>query len=117
MSAVACYASAIAGAVLGYAVAAILAASRQPVYAPRQKVHKVRNITNDWDGREVEYLACSGCGEWIDGDLDCIGEGDGPNFCGNCGGEFDGPLLCACGKLADLEFGGECVDCYFKGVV
>lgn len=80
----------------------------------RPKVKKVRGLTYDEHGGEVYYLACSGCGEWIDGDLDCIGEADGPNFCGNCGGEFDGPLLCKrCGKLADMEFGDMCAECYW----
>ena len=79
----------------------------------RLKVKKVRGTTYDERGGEVYYLACSGCGEWIDGDLDCITEFDGPNFCPNCGGEFDGPLLCKrCGGLADLEYGDMCVECY-----
>ena len=79
----------------------------------RPKVKKVRGTTYDEHGSEVYYLACSGCGEWIDGDLDCITEFDGPNFCPNCGGEFDGPLLCKrCGGLADLEYGDMCVECY-----
>lgn len=80
----------------------------------RPKVKKVRGMTYDEHGGEVYYLACSGCGEWIDGDLDCIGEADGPNFCDNCGGEFDGPLLCKrCGELADMEFGDMCDECYW----
>lgn len=79
----------------------------------RPKVKKVRGMTYDEHGGEVYYLACSGCGEWIDGDLDCISEFDGPNFCPNCGGEFDGPLLCKrCGGLADSEYGDMCVECY-----
>lgn len=80
----------------------------------RQKVKKVRGMTYDEHGGEVYYLACSGCGDWVDGDLDCIGEYDGPNFCHNCGGEFDGPLLCKrCGELADMEFGDMCSECYW----
>lgn len=80
----------------------------------RPKVKKVRGLTYDEHGGEVYYLACSGCGDWVDGDLDCIGEADGPNFCHNCGGEFDGPLLCkVCGELADMEFGDMCAECYW----
>ena len=80
----------------------------------RPKVKKVRGLTYDEHGGEVYYLACSGCGDWVDGDLDCIGEHDGPNFCHNCGGEFDGPLLCrVCGELADMEFGDMCAECYW----
>lgn len=80
----------------------------------RQKVKKVRGLTYNEHGNEVYFLACSGCGDWVDGDLDCIGEADGPNFCHNCGGEFDGPLLCrVCGKLADMEFGDMCAECYW----
>lgn len=80
----------------------------------RPKVKKVRGMTYDEHGGEVYFLACSGCGDWVDGDLDCIGEDDGPNFCHNCGGEFDGPLLCrACGELADMEFGDMCAECYW----
>lgn len=79
----------------------------------RPKVKKVRNMTYDHTGGEVYFLACSGCGEWIDGDLGCIGEFDGPKFCSNCGGEFDGPKLCSkCGRLADLEYGDLCAECY-----
>lgn len=82
----------------------------------RPKVKKVRGMTYDHAGGEVYFLACSGCGEWIDGDLDCIGEFDGPNFCPNCGGEFDGPKLCSkCGRLADLEYGDLCAECYEGG--
>lgn len=81
----------------------------------RPKVKKVRGLTYDVHGGEVYYLACSGCGDWVDGDLDCIGEYDGPNFCHNCGGEFDGPLLCKrCGELADMEFGDMCAECYWN---
>lgn len=80
----------------------------------RPKVKKVRGLTYDEHGGEVYYLACSGCGDWVDGDLDCIGEYDGPNFCHNCGGEFDGPLMCkVCGELADMEFGDMCAECYW----
>lgn len=80
----------------------------------RPKVKKVRGMTYDEHGGEVYYLACSGCRDWVDGDLDCIGEQDGPNFCHNCGGEFDGPLMCkVCGKLADMEFGDMCAECYW----
>lgn len=80
----------------------------------RPKVKKVRGMTYDEHGGEFYFLACSGCGDWVDGDLDCIGEADGPNFCGNCGGEFDGPLLCKrCGELADMEFGDMCAECYW----
>lgn len=80
----------------------------------RPKVKKVRGMTYDEHGGEVYFLACSGCGDWVDGDLDCIGEYDGPNFCHNCGGEFDGPLMCkVCGELADMEFGDMCVECYW----
>ena len=80
----------------------------------RPKVKKVRGMTYDEHGGEVYFLACSGCGDWVDGDLDCIGEYDGPNFCHNCGGKFDGPLLCKrCGELADMEFGGMCAECYW----
>ena len=80
----------------------------------RLKVKKVRGMTYDEHGGEVYFLACSGCGEWIDGDLDCIGDADGPNFCHNCGGEFDGPLMCkVCGELADMEFGDMCAECYW----
>lgn len=82
----------------------------------RPKVKKVRGMTYDHAGGEVYFLACSGCGEWIDGDLNCIGEFDGPNFCPNCGGEFDGPKLCSkCGRLADLEYGDLCAECYEGG--
>lgn len=81
----------------------------------RPKVKKVRGMTYDEHGGEVYFLACSGCGDWVDGDLDCIGEADGPNFCHNCGGEFDGPLLCKrCGELADMEFGDMCAECYWR---
>lgn len=80
----------------------------------RPKVKKVRGMTYDEHGGEVYFLACSGCGDWVDGDLDCIGEYDGPNFCHNCGGEFDGPLTCkVCGELADMEFGDMCAECYW----
>lgn len=80
----------------------------------RPKVKKVHIAWSGPAGEEYEGLGCSGCGEWIDGDLDCIGEYDGPNFCHNCGGEFDGPLLCKrCGKLADLECGDMCAECYW----
>ena len=80
----------------------------------RPKVKKVRGMTYDEHGGEVYFLACSGCGDWVDGDLDCIGEHDGPNFCHNCGGEFDGPLMCkVCGELADMEFGDMCAECYW----
>ena len=80
----------------------------------RPKVKKVRGLTYDEHGGEVYFLACSGCGDWVDGDLDCIEEYDGPNFCHNCGGEFDGPLLCkVCGELADMEFGDMCAECYW----
>jgi hypothetical protein len=80
----------------------------------RPKVKKVRGMTYDEHGGEVYFLACSGCGDWVDGDLDCIGEADGPNFCHNCGGEFDGPLMCkVCGELADMEFGDMCAECYW----
>lgn len=80
----------------------------------RPKVKKVRGLTYDEHGGEVYFLACSGCGDWVDGDLDCIGEADGPNFCHNCGGEFDGPLMCkVCGELADMEFGDMCAECYY----
>lgn len=80
----------------------------------RPKVKKVRGMTYDEHGGEVYFLACSGCGDWVDGDLDCIGEDDGPNFCHNCGGEFDGPLLCrVCGELTDMEFGDMCAECYW----
>lgn len=82
----------------------------------RPKVKKVRGMTYDHAGGEVYFLACSGCGEWIDGDLNCIGEFDGPKFCPNCGGEFDGPKLCSkCGRLADLEYGDLCAECYEGG--
>ena len=78
------------------------------------KVKKVRGMMHDEHGSEVYFLACSGCGDWVDGDLDCIGEADGPRFCGHCGGEFDGPLLCrVCGELADMEFGDMCAECYW----
>lgn len=81
----------------------------------RPKVKKVRGLTYDEHGGEVYFLACSGCGDWVDGDLDCTGEYDGPNFCHNCGGEFDGPLLCkVCGELADMEFGDMCAECYWN---
>lgn len=81
----------------------------------RPKVKKVRWMTYDEHGGEHYYLACSGCGNWVCGDLDCIGEADGPNFCDSCGGEFDGPLLCKqCGELADMEFGGMCEECYWR---
>lgn len=80
----------------------------------RPKVKKVRGMTYDEHGGEVYFLACSGCGDWVDGDFDCIGEYDGPNFCHNCGGEFDGPLMCkVCGELADMEFGDMCAECYW----
>lgn len=100
-----------------------LAATCEPVLTPEQaiattlgrpKVKKVRGMTYDEHGGEVYYLACSGCGDWVDGGLDCIGEYDGPNFCHNCGGKFDGPLLCkVCGELADMEFGDMCAECYW----
>ena len=74
----------------------------------------MRGLTYDEHGGEVYFLACSGCGDWVDGDLDCIEEYDGPNFCHNCGGEFDGPLMCkVCGELADMEFGDMCAECYW----
>ena len=80
----------------------------------RPKVKKVRGLTYDEHGGEVYFLACSGCGDWVDGDLDCVEEYDGPNFCHNCGGEFDGPLMCkVCGELADMEFGDMCAECYW----
>jgi hypothetical protein len=100
-----------------------LAATCEPVLTPEQaiaatlgrpKVKKVRGMTYDEHGGEVYFLACSGCGDWVDGDLDCIGDADGPNFCHNCGGEFDGPLMCkVCGELADMEFGDMCAECYW----
>ena len=100
-----------------------LAATCEPVLTPEQAIAatlgrpKVKKVRGTWwgpSGEEYDGLACSGCGEWIDGDLDCIGDADGPSFCHHCGGEFDGPLLCKrCGKLAHIDCGDMCAECYW----
>ena len=89
-----------------------VAVQRRRYVPERPKVKKVRGFGYDAQGAEYDFLACSGCCAWIDGDLDLIGEMDGPNFCHSCGGEFDGPLLCRkCGKLADIDYGDMCAEC------